>query len=340
MRIKKESINLVILLLIAVLLIAFSAEAKNGALHGISMATEVVVPGLLPLLIIFNLISKSEIGNAIQNILAPFTERVLRLPRTAGTAIAFGLTGGYPMGALLTEELYLNDDIDCETAKRLLRFNVNGGAAFIITATGAIILKNETAGIILFASTTLAALIIAFCSSFRYKKIENSYPSYSSVSIGDALNKSTESSVRAALNISAYIILFSALSAIVKIPALLSPIVEITGGIVDNYRLLSLPQIAFMLAFAGFCIHFQLFSIIKCIGMRYFDFFIWRVIHAILSYIICLLLLKVFPTEIPVFSNSAQSVVVPFSVNLTLSVLMILGCAVIVLDIESKKRKC
>ena len=119
MRIKKESINLVILLLIAVLLIAFSAEAKNGALHGISMATEVVVPGLLPLLIIFNLISKSEIGNAIQNILAPFTERVLRLPRTAGTAIAFGLTGGYPMGALLTEELYLNDDIDCETAKRL-----------------------------------------------------------------------------------------------------------------------------------------------------------------------------------------------------------------------------
>ena len=64
MRIKKESINLVILLLIAVLLIAFSAEAKNGALHGISMATEVVVPGLLPLLIIFNLISKSDIGRA------------------------------------------------------------------------------------------------------------------------------------------------------------------------------------------------------------------------------------------------------------------------------------
>ncbi len=340
MKIKKESINLVILLFIAVLLIAFSAEAKNGALHGISMATEVVVPGLLPLLIIFNLISKSEIGNAIQNILAPFTERVLRLPRTAGTAIAFGLTGGYPMGALLTEELYLNADIDCETAKRLLRFNVNGGAAFIITATGAIILKNETAGVILFASTTLAALIIAFCSSFRYKKIENSYPCYSSVSIGDALNTSTESSVRAALNISAYIILFSAISAIVKIPALLSPIVEITGGIVDNCRFLSLPQIAFMLAFAGFCIHFQLFSIIKRIGMRYFDFFIWRVIHAILSYVICLLLLKIFPTEIPVFSNSAQSVAVPFSVNLTLSVLMILGCAVIVLDIESKKRKC
>lgn len=340
MKIKKESINLIVLISLAILLIAFSADAKNGAKHGLDMAAQVMIPGLLPLLMIFNLISKTESVRLIQNFLAPFTEKVLRLPRAAGSAIVFGLIGGYPTGALLTESLYANDDIDEKTAKRLLSFNVNGGAGFIITAVGTIVLKSERAGILLFASTTLAALLIAFVTSFRYKKISCSHAGYSALPFGEALNNSTQSSVRAVLNVSAYIILFSAVFGVIKIPDLLMPLIEITGGIVDNYRLFSLPEIAFMLSFSGMCLHFQLLSIIKKIGMSYFEFFVWRIIHGLFSYGVCFLLLQIFPTEITVFSNSAQSIAVPFSLNLTLSALMIIGCAVIVLDIESKKRKC
>ncbi|MCH5316782.1 MAG: hypothetical protein J1E05_02290 [Eubacterium sp.] len=340
MKIKKESIELIILVFIAILLIAFSADAKNGAKHGLDMAAQVMIPGLLPLLTIFNLISKTESVRLIQNLLAPFTEKVLRLPRAAGSAIVFGLVGGYPTGAILTESLYANDDIDEKTAKRLLSFNVNGGVGFIITAVGTIVLKSERAGILLFASTTLAALLIAFVTSFRYEKISRSHAGYSALPLGEALNVSTQSSVHAVLNVSAYIILFSAVFGVVKIPEPLLPLIEITGGIVDNYRLFSLPEIAFLLSFSGLCLHFQLLSIIKKLKMSYFEFFAWRILHALFSYGVCFLLLQVFPTEISVFSNSAQSVAVPFSLNLTLSALMIIGCAVIVLDIESKKRKC
>ncbi len=52
-----------------------------------------------------------------------------------------------------------------------------------------------------------------------------------------------------------------------------------------------------------------------------------------------LLLLKVFPTETAVFQIFADITAKPISVNTALSVLMILGCAVIILDIESRKRK-
>ena len=340
MKIKKESITLIFLISLAILLIAFSPDAKNGAKHGMEMSVQIVVPGLLPLLMIFNMISKSHAAGPVQDILAPFTEKVLRLPRAAGSAILFGLIGGYPTGALLTEGLYLNDDIDRDTAKRLLRFNVNGGAGFIITAAGTIIMKSERAGILLFASTTLAALLIAIASSFRHKKISGSHTGYSALPFGDALNAAAESSVRAALNISAYIILFSAVFGVIKVPEAFTPLLEITGGIADSYRLFDLPELAFLLAFSGLCLHFQLFSITKRVGMSFFEFFVWRIVHGIVSYTVCFLLLKIFPTELPVFSNSAQSVAVPYSLNLTLSALMILGCAVIVLDIESKKRKC
>lgn len=339
MKIKKEFIELTALISIAVLLIAFSSDAKSGALHGLEMSAEVVVPSLLPLLIIFNLLSKAETKNFIEKIFAPFTEKVLRLPRSTSGAILFGLIGGYPTGALLTEGLYINEDINRETAKRLLRFNVNGGAAFIITATGTAVLKNEKAGILLFASTTISALLIAFFSSFHYKKINYPNPSFSAVSFGEALNKSTDSSVKAVLNITAYIVLFSAISNIISIPRPFTPVFEITNGIVEHFRIFTLPELAGLLAFSGFCIHFQLLSIIKKIGMGYFDFFIWRVIHAVVSYGVCFLLLKVFPTETAVFSNFSDITAEPISVNTALSVLMILGCAVIILDIESKKRK-
>lgn len=340
MKIKKESFQLLLLTCCAILLIAFSDKAKSGALHGFDMAGNIVVPSLLPLLIIFNLIMKSEAGNTVQKLFAPITEKIFRLPRAAGGAVIFGLIGGYPTGALLTESLYINNDIDGETAKRLLRFNVNGGAAFIITGIGTVVLKNEKAGLILFISTTFSALLTAFLSSFHYDKIKSPCLYYSSVSFGDALNKSTELSVRAVLNISAYIILFSSFFNILYIPEFLSPVIEITGGLVDYFRLFSLPQIAAFLSFAGLCIHFQLFSVIKKIGMRYSDFFLWRIIHAAVSYTMCRIILKIVPADTAVFSNASESVAVPFSVNLTLSVLMMIGCAVIVLDIESKKRKC
>ncbi len=340
MKIKKDVLQLAALVLASLLLIAFSPQAKEGARHGLEMAWNIIIPGLLPLLIIFNLISKSEAGILIQNLLAPVTEKIFRLPRAAGAAIIFGLTGGYPAGAVLTESLYDNSDIDSETAKRLLRFNVNGGAAFIISAVGTIILKNESAGLILFASTTFSALLIAFFSSFHYNRIADSHAGYSALPLAEALNASTESALRSVMNISACIILFSALGEIIQYPAELSPIIEITGGIADNYSIFPLPVLAFLLAFAGLCIHFQLFSIIKKIGMSYFDFFLWRIIHALLSAALCLLLTKLFPGAAQVFSNLSNSTAAPYSVNFALSALMIFGCAVLVLDIDGKRKKC
>lgn len=340
MKIKKDYIELFVLLSITVLIIAFSLDAKNGAKNGLTLAEGVIVPSLLPLLILFNLILKTGAGSIIEKFFAPITEKVFRLPKCTSSAIIFGLIGGYPTGALLTENLYNNGDIDKTTAKRLLRFNVNGGVAFIITAVGTVILKNEKAGTILFVSTTLSSLIIAFLSSFQYEKIRDSDISYNSMLLGEALNDSVDISIKSVLNISAFIILFSALNEIVKLPPFAMPFIEITNGIVNNHKSFSLPEIAFLLAFAGFCIHFQLFTIIKKVGMKYFDFLFWRIAHAVLSYFICIVILKFFPIQLAVFSNVTEIVSEVSYINPTLSILMVLGCAVIIFDIEGKKKKC
>ncbi len=126
MRIKKDSLLMIFLFSLSGMLIAFSANAKAGAQSGLSLAGGVIVPSLLPLLIIFNAVIYSGTGRIIDNLLCPITS-ALRLPRCAGAAILFGLIGGYPTGALLTQELYKNNDIDEKSARCIMRFNVNGG---------------------------------------------------------------------------------------------------------------------------------------------------------------------------------------------------------------------
>lgn len=340
MKIKKDYIELFILSAITVLFITFSLDAKNGAKNGLTLAEGVIVPSLLPLLIIFNLVLKTGSGSIIEKLFSPITEKIFRLPKSASSAIIFGLIGGYPTGAILTDNLYCNGDIDKETAKRLLRFNVNGGVAFIITAVGTVVLKSEKAGIILFVSTTISSLIIALLSSLRYEKIKCSDTSYNSMPIGEALNESVEISIKSVLNISAYIIVFSAINEMVILPTFVMPFIEITNGIVNNHKSFSLPEIAFLLAFAGFCIHFQLLTIIKKVEMKYLDFLFWRIAHAVLSYFVCKVILYFFPIQLAVFSNVTEIVSEVSYINPTLSILMILGCAVIIFDIEGKKKKC
>lgn len=340
MKVKKDSYELAVLTAMAILLIAFSLDAKNGAKYGLALSENIIIPSLLPMLMIFNLITKSGAGRIVEKIFAPFTEKVLHLPKCTGAAIVFGLTGGYPTGAILTQNLYDNNDIDKSTARRLLRFNINGGAAFIITAAGTAALGSEKAGLILFLSCTLASLLIAVISARFYDKPDNSELDFFSLPFGEALNKSVEGSIKSVLNISAYIILFSALNEIIKIPPFFEPFLEITSGVTEGNNIFSIPELAFLLSFSGLCIHFQIFGIIKKVNMKYIDFLLWRIIHALISYIICLLILQIFPIDISVFSNSAQSITQLSSVNYTLSVLMVLGCAVLVFDLESKKRKC
>ena len=221
-----------------------------------------------------------------------------------------------------------------------MRFNMSGGAGFIITAVGVGILKSKKAGLILFASVTAAAIICAAISGiFAHGENMTQSEFARPRNTGDALNKSVEASLHSVLNLSAYIILFCAFQGILHIPEILAPIIEITSGITNASGRLTLPQTAFLLAFGGFCVHLQILPVLKKIKMPYFKFFACRLLCAALSFLICILLLRIFPQEAEVFSNFSGGVVRSTSINASLSVLMLLGSAVLIFDLENRKKQ-
>ena len=338
---KKRDVFLLFTLLgIATVFIAFSSEMRKGAYQGLALAENTIIPSLLPLLIIFLLIMKTGAKDVLARLLGNISLYAFNLPKVTFPAIFLGMIGGYPTGALLTQELFDKGEIDSSQAKVIMRFNLCGGCGFIITAVGSVSLLNLKAGIILFFSNVISNIIIGIAQGIGRKRTDSGFYSFTeSIKISDALTSAVSSSVNSVLNITAFVILFSAINEILKLPEFLLPILEITNGICDGGKF-SLPEISTYLAFGGLCIHFQLLPILMKMGVNYGDFLIFRVISALLSYCITKGLLWVFPMELEVFSNTADTVAVFSSVNIGLSALLIIGCFVLILDINSKKKIC
>lgn len=335
---KKDILLLFILLGLALVMIIFSSDMREGAYQGLVLAENTIIPSLLPLLIIFLLITQTGARDVLARALGFISVYLFNLPMITFPAVLFGLIGGYPTGALLTQELYNNGDIDTKQASAMLRFNFCGGCGFIITAVGSARLMNIKAGAILFASNIIANILIALLTTIGKKRIKKEFYSFvESPDFGTSLTNAVESAVKSVLNITAFIILFGSINRIVKLPDVLLPLLEITNGVCGESSF-SLPELSAYLAFGGLCIHLQLLPVILKCGMKYSDFIASRIVSALLSYCTTKLILLVFPIEEQVFSNTSDSVAVFSSVNLTLSVLLIIGCFVLVLDVNAKKR--
>ena len=327
----------ILLFILAMALIFFSKSARQGAYDGLKLAMNTVLPSLLPLLIIFLTVMKTGAKSLFSKMFGFISRYIFNLPEPAFSAFLFGMLGGYPSGALLCEEMYEQNDLSREQAKRMMCFNFCGGCGFIITAVGSVVFNDTKVGVMLFFSNVISSFLLGFALSFKEKRIKKGTYSFSEyVPFGDALCKSTEKATKSVLLITAYIVLFSAVCSIFKVPDIFLPVLEITNGVCNAD--FSLPLTSAFLSFGGICIHLQLSSVMRKLDLKYIEFLLFRMISGVISYFVMKLLLVIFPTSVDVFASSSTPIKFS-SVNLTLSVLLIIGCFVSVLDLNGRKKK-
>ena len=325
-----------------IVLTVFSPRASEGAKSGMKMCADIILPSLLCVLILSNTIIKSRLSALLEKPFGFVFERFFHLPRRVCPAVILGLTAGYPAGILMTLSLYKASEIDDKTALRLARFNFCGGAAFTVTAVGTVTLKSTKTGVALFLICIASSLTVAFIDGLfnRRSVYDNNVFSEEKLSVSEALPKAVEASVKSIAVMCAYIVLFSAFLSVAEPPKMLMPLIEITNGLCFQPSLPSLSYIAFFLSFGGFCIHFQLLGFLREIRVKYLDFFIGRTLCAFLSFIYTRLYLFVYPQQSEVFSTISQPSGFGFAQGgVSLGIIMIIGCAVLVFDIENRKLK-
>lgn len=322
----------------AVVLLRPQATA-GGVKNGLALCGGVVIPSLFPFLAVSSFCAQTK----TPKMLGSLTRALFRLPPCAAPAVLFGLLGGYPVGCKTAAQLEQNGLLTKEQAQRCTLFCVNAGPAFAITAVGGMMLRQRRLGLLLFASLTVAALILGVLLRFTAAPIadEALLPS-AAVSPTNALVRACETAAKAMFGICAWVTLFSCFHALlldcglpVGLKSALLCLTEVTAGCAYAAQHANLYTVAALLAWSGVCVICQVLPQLKQVGTPPLLFLCFRAAHAALTCAVLWVLLRLFPTDCAVFSTfTGQAAAQSFSFSAPAAVALLGLCIVFLFDLE------
>lgn len=154
-----KTILLAILSILLVSSIILQPDASfKASLQGLTVWWTIVFPGLLPFLVLYEMLLAFGMAHAIGALLQPVMQRVFKLPGEAALAIALGWFGGYPAGSEAVASLRKRQLLDQWQGQRLLAYAHMPNPLFMLVVIGAGFLHKPMAGIMIAASVWTSAL--------------------------------------------------------------------------------------------------------------------------------------------------------------------------------------
>lgn len=307
-------ITICTLLLCAGLLI-YSRECSNGAIKGIEMCLNVLVPSLFPFMAVSSFIVKSGLSSKLGNPFKWIIQKAFGLDSCFAPVILLALIGGYPVGAKGISSLYESKMISENQAKKAAMFAVCSGPGFLINFVGMSIYKNKTVGLIILSSQIISVILLGvLINVFDKQKTDfNSKSEHkaSKIPLGNAVVEAAVDSAKGVLTICVFVVLFSAFCGMIDS--------IISDGIFKNFILCFLEvcaavstlaenspieTVAFAAGFGGICVHFQIYSALGKIEINKLLFFCIRIIQGAITAIFTHLGLSLLKIDTMVFSTS------------------------------------
>ena len=237
--------------------------------------------------------------------------KLFKINGTGAFIIILSILSGFPSSAKYTKELYLNGEINDKEATKLLTFTHFSNPLFILGTLSITFLNNKEIGMCILISHYIGNLFIGliFRNYYISKKdttkvsLKNAIISMNSSrtnkSFGQMLSNAITSSISTLLLILGTVTIFLVLTTLINNNLSVSPyyksiingIFEMTQGL-KYLSMLKIPLYkqalisVFFISFGGLSVHMQVLSIISDTKIKYFPYFISRILHASISTII------------------------------------------------------
>ena len=236
----KRSLPILAALCALFVLITASPSVIRSASQGLRLCGELLVPALFPFLVLSLLLAKLGFSQTLGRRLSPVTRQLFGVSGTGVTAFFIGLSGGYPLGAAYLAELTEQGLISPREAERLLGFCNNSGPSFLVGAIGAGVFGSVRAGLLLYISHALAAVLTGLLLRGAGAPAEREdLPSPDDPpSFALALTEAVRGAVPAILSICAFVILFTVFTGLLDANGFLA----VLGSGLSALSGLSLPQ--------------------------------------------------------------------------------------------------
>ena len=281
----KQRIITLFCICLLLFLLVHPEEALLSAKDGMSLWLNVMIPTLLPFLILTGILLKT--GNIPQLLepLAPFWKHFFGISPAGAYVLILGFLCGYPMGAKLAHNLYINHQISQREGEYLLTFSCNASPAFIFSYLSQNILEGKIPPhsllLILLSADFVCMLFFRFLvyhgntvSSVKpeYRKKET----YQQDSTGVILDVSIMSGFETITRLGGYILIFSLLFTgfyhywpfCSQNKILLTSPIELTTGLHQiaqsafSWKIKYITSMT-LTAFGGFCVMFQTKSVLE-----------------------------------------------------------------------------
>ena len=281
----KQRIITLFCICLLLFLLVHPEEALLSAKDGMSLWLNVMIPTLLPFLILTGILLKT--GNIPQLLepLAPFWKHFFGISPAGAYVLILGFLCGYPMGAKLAHDLYINHQISQREGEYLLTFSCNASPAFIFSYLSQNILEGKIPPhsllLILLSADFVCMLFFRFLvyhgntvSSVKpeYRKKET----YQQDSTGVILDVSIMSGFETITRLGGYILIFSLLftgfyhywPVCSQNKILLTSPIELTTGLHQiaqsafSWKIKYITSMT-LTAFGGFCVMFQTKSVLE-----------------------------------------------------------------------------
>lgn len=363
--INKKKINKLIILIfvIAFILNLFinNTAIRFGICNGIKTCLNILIPALFPFMFITNFTVETNLVESIGKVLSTVFKRLYNLPQSAFAVIILALIGGYPAGAVGVKSLIKQNKINKYQARQMAYFCVGSGPAYVINIVGIQIYNSFKLGLILLLAQVLSTILLGIIACKNLKPIYQEKTSLSIKNTKKISNSFVDSCQSAAIsmgNICAFVVLFSGVIFLINSSKVLEPLynlfnlfniskpfvftcisstLEITNGTINFYNL-NLYEAAFFLGFGGFCVHFQVMSLLGNIDIKYIKFLLFRVLQGLIAAIFTYILLKFFPTVIPTSINLNSCTAKTINDNFLGSIAIILMSLILIISTSKNKK--
>lgn len=254
-------------------LIVDGQTALTGALDGVNICINTVVPALLPYIFLSTLLCNTLIGKRIR--LFRGIGRLCRIPPGTESILLLGFVGGYPVGAKLISDAYTEGQIKKSTAQRMLGFCNNAGPSFLFGVLP-FMFTNTLSPVFLWLIHVISAIFTAILLPGR-EHTECSIAPENTIKFTDALQRS----VKTVAMICGWVIIFRIVLSFLRkwlISALPSELQILCAGFFElTNGCISLQQIpneatrflcaSFILAWGGLCVTMQTISVTDSLGL-------------------------------------------------------------------------
>ena len=292
------------LLLIMFLTICFlelfshSNVVKESILNSSKIWFYNLIPSILPIYLFVDIAINYNYFNYINKLIEPILNKLFNLKLNISYIFILSIISGFPSNSKYIKNALDNNLINIKEANRLLIFTHFSNPLFIIESIGVSFLNNKQIGILILISHYLGNIILGIINRKSYNNFYNKIE-YKKNNFITILSNSITNTFSILILLYGIITFFMIITSLINVNIHLNPfingiicgLIEITNGIylISKLSINILYKgiiITFLLSFGGFCIHMQVFSILKEYSLKYSSYLKYRIIHGIISSLI------------------------------------------------------